>query len=130
MSITAVKPAPVPSGRSQTPVVYDPFCRSLLTSPVRAALDGLISLLAREAERNNVPVLKVDVRGFSDPEEGGNQVVVRQWVDLPAREAFRYWDSLGPAYEAWMHSAPEGLAAFYTEQIAFEIRWSEDATEL
>jgi len=130
MSITAVKPAPAPSGRHQTPVVYDLSCRPLLTGPVRAALDGLVSLLTRGAEQSSVPVIRIDVRGFSDPEEGAQQVVVRQWVDLPAREAFPYWDSLGPAYEAWLHSAPEGLAAVYTEQIAFEIRWSEDAAEL
>lgn len=90
----------------------------------------MISLLARGAEQSSVPVIRIDVRGFFDPEEGAQQVVVRQWVDLPAREAFHYWDGLGPAYEAWMQSAPEDLASVYTEEIAFEIRWSEDATEL
>lgn len=130
MSITAVKPDLAPLGHHQTPIVYDPSCRPLLTGPVRAALDELVSLLTHGAERSGVPILRIDVRGFFDPEEGAQQVVVRQWVDLPAREAFPYWDGLGPAYEAWMHSAPEGLADVYTEQIAFEIRWSEDATEL
>ena len=101
MSVTAVKPAP--AGRHQTPIIYDPSCRPLLTNPIRAALDGLISLLTREAEQNIIPVLKIDVRGFFDPEEDSHQVV-RQWVSLPAREAFLYWDSLGPAYEAWMRS--------------------------
>lgn len=67
MSITAVKPTP--TGPHQTPIIYDPSCRPLLTNPVRAALDGLISLLTREAEQKIVPVLKLDVRGFSDPEE-------------------------------------------------------------
>jgi len=130
MSVTAVKPVHALTGSHQTPVIYDPSCRPLLTNPVRTALDGLISLLTQEAEQKTVPVLKMDVRGFSDPEEDGRQIVVRQWVRLPAREAFLYWDSLGPAYEAWLHSAPEGLKPVYTEQIAFEIRWSEDATKV
>lgn len=130
MPITAVKPTPASTDHHRIPTDYDPSCRPLLTGDVRAALDGLISLLGREAEQKIVPVIKMDVRGFSDPEEGGHQVVVRQWVKLSAREAFLYWDSLGPAYEAWMHSAPEELRPVYTEQIAFEIRWSEDETEL
>jgi len=128
MSVTAVKPTSMAQHR--TPVLYDPSSRPLLTGPVRTALDGLISLLTQEAERKIVPVLKLDVRGFSDPEEDNHQIVVRQWVSLPAREAFLYWDSLGTAYEAWMRSAPEELMPVYTEQIAFEIRWSDDATEL
>lgn len=130
MPATAVKPIPAFTDHHQTSIVYLPSCRPLLTSDVRVALDGLISLLAREAEQKAVPVLKMDVRGFSDPEEDSHQVVVRQWVKLPARQAFLYWDSLGPAYEAWMHSASKELMPIYTEQIAFEIRWSEDETEL
>ncbi len=130
MSITAVKPDPSAISHHPIPIVYDPSCRPFLTAPVQAALGELIALLMRGAEQENVPVLKVDVRGFSDPEEDSHQVVVRQWVKLPAREAFGYWESLGPAYEAWMHSAPEELMPVYTDQVAFEVRWSEDETEL
>ena len=122
MSVTAVKSVHPRPGPHQTPIVYDPSCRPLLTNPVQAALNGLIALLTQEAEQKIVPVLKMDVRGFSDPEEDSHQVVVRQWVDLPARAAFLYWDSLGPAYEAWMRSAPEELMPIYAEQIAFEVR--------
>lgn len=130
MSVTTIKPNSIRVSHHQIPIIYDPSCRPLLTSQVLAALDELIPLLMREAEQKNVPVLKVDVRSFYDPEEDSHQIVVRQWVKLPADQAFRYWDGLGPAYETWMHSAPEISVSLYADQIAFEVRWSEDENEL
>lgn len=130
MSVTAIKAVPNPIANGRIPILYAPSCQSLLTGDIRAALDELTSLLIRSAAQQNVPVLKIDVRGFSDPDEDNAQVVVRQWVKLPPREALHYWDSLGPDYETWLRSYPEARQSTVTDQIAFEIRWTEDEPTL
>ena len=128
MSATAVA-EPNAALRHPTPILYDLSCRPLLTDDLRAALESLISLLTRAAARQRVPVLRLDVCGFSDPEEDNAQVVVRQWVRLPPREALSYWDSLSPDYEAWLRSCV-GLMPDAAERLTFEIRWTENAPTL
>ncbi len=130
MSVTAIKAVPNPIANSRLPILYAPSCQPLLTGDICAALDELISLLIRSATQQNVPVLKIDVRGFSDPKEDNSQIVVRQWVKLPPSEAFHYCDSLGPEYETWLRSFPEVRQSTITDQIAFEIRWTDDESTL
>lgn len=126
MSVTVLEAARTPAIGSRVSIHYSPSCQSLLTADVRAALDALILLLIRGAEQQKVPILKIDVRGFSDPEEDNPQVVVRQWVNLPPGEALDYWESLGQEYKSWLHSFPEDLKQIAAEKIAFEIRWVDD----
>lgn len=125
MSATTITAEPITTLRPQMPVVYDSSCRSLLTDDVRPAVESLVSLLTHAAARQHIPVLRLDVRGFTDPEEENAQIVVRQWVRLTPPEALHYWDSLGPSYEAWLRSCSD-LMPDATEQVAFEVRWTED----
>lgn len=67
----------------------------MLTDRVREVLRDLLQLLSREARRYYIPVSKIEISGFVDPEENRREVVVTQWVKVSARMAMDYWDMLG-----------------------------------
>ncbi|MDO8673785.1 MAG: hypothetical protein Q7O66_20435 [Dehalococcoidia bacterium] len=73
-----------------------------------------------------MPVSKIEVSGFVDPEEGTEEVVVTQWVRVSRQTALEYWDRLGPSVEVWVDFLPERLARVVTERIAIEVRCDID----
>ncbi|MCD6283392.1 hypothetical protein J7J84_07340 [bacterium] len=106
--------------------VIDSTAMPMLSDRVKRALNGLFRLLQHEARRCFVRVVKVEVRGFSDPEEGTQEVVVSQYVMLPPRGALDYWDKLGVLVEVWAKNLPEELVRTVTEGISIEVRWDND----
>jgi len=98
----------------------------LLTADVQATLDRLVELLENEARTQDIPIGKVEVHGFRDPDEDTDSVIVTQWIALPSQTALAYWDHLGTTMEAWTKQLPTDSAAIVAEQIAVEVRWETD----
>ncbi len=98
--------------------------RHRLTDRVREVLAGLEPFLASVAQKNYMPVHKVEVSGFSDPDEDRDEVVITQWVDVNFEEALQYWDRLGLAIERWTESLSRTLADIVVQRIAIEVRSS------
>ncbi|MFQ5886064.1 MAG: hypothetical protein ACE5II_02390 [Anaerolineae bacterium] len=109
--------------RIQPEVIIKPSARPMFTDRVRATLNRLVVLLEREARQNFVPVDKIEMDGFVDPEEDTEEVVVTQWVRISAEAALDYWDRLGATLEAWIDLLPEELGRIAAERIAVEVRW-------
>jgi len=86
-------------------------------------LDRMLPLLKGEARRSFIPVSKVEVRGFVDPEEDTEEVVVIQWVEVSPQAALAYWDKLGSMIEFWIGFLPDELARIAIERLSFEVRW-------
>jgi len=114
--------------RSQPEVIIDPSASPILTDRVRATIDHLLVLLEREARRSFVPVSKIEVSGFVDPEEDTEEVVVTQWVNVSPQFALDYWDRLGATIEVWIDFLPEELTRVAAERLAIEVRWNVDDT--
>lgn len=95
--------------------------RPMLTPAVKAAVDSLLQLLDRHAQQCGVQVLGAEIRGFKDPEEGWDELVVTQLVDLPDQAAMDYWDSIGDSLAGWRASLPEEQAEILQGQVAVEV---------
>ena len=93
----------------------------MLTDRMQETLNRLLALLTQEARRNFIPVSKIEIRGFVDPEEDTKEVVVTQWVKVPPSTALDYWDRLGAAVELWIDYLPETLASIVLERIAIKV---------
>lgn len=108
--------------RIQPKITISASAQPMLTDRVRATVERLLALLEREARRSFMPVSKIEVSGFIDPEEDAQEVVVTQWVKVSTRSALEYWDRLGAAIEAWIDFLPESLARVAVERLAVEVR--------
>lgn len=106
-----------------TQVVIDPSASPMLTDRMREILSSLLGLLGREARKRFLPVRKIEVRGFVDPEEDEGEIVVTQWVKVPQDTALAYWDRLGAPVEAWISSLPKRVAGIAADRLAIEVRW-------
>jgi hypothetical protein len=109
--------------RIEPETIIDPSARPMLTDRVCMTLDRMIPLLKGEARRSFIPVSKVEVRGFVDPEEDTEEVVVIQWVEVSPQAALAYWDKLGSMIEFWIGFLPDELARIAIERLSFEVRW-------
>lgn len=99
-------------------------------TPILAIIQPLLrplqDLLRQEARRHGLATVKIEVGEFTDPEEGDHRVVVRQWVQAPARQALAYWDALETPLQGWIESLPEAIRP-QAEQITVSIRWATHA---
>ena len=109
--------------RIEPETIINPSARPMLTDRVRMTLDRMLPLLRGEARRSFIPVSKVEVRGFVDPEEDTEEVVVTQWVKVSSQTALAYWDRLGSMIEFWIDFLPDELARIATERLSIEVRW-------
>jgi hypothetical protein len=116
--------------RIEPETIIDPSARPMLTDRVCMTLDRIIPLLKGEARRSFIPVSKVEVRGFVDPEEDTEEVVVVQWVKVSPQAALAYWDKLGSMIEFWIGFLPDELARIATERLSIEVRWDINDTVL
>ena len=125
-TVTSVRLPTVREASDTPPLLIHPSAQVLLTADVQATLDRLVELLENEARTQGIPISKVEVHGFVDPEEDTDSVIVTQWVAVPSQTALVYWDHLGAALEAWTKQLPTDSAAIVAEQIAVEVRWETD----
>lgn len=109
--------------RARPEVKVHPSAGAHITDKMRSLLGKLVPFLAMEAWRNYVVAPEVEISGFVDPEEGAVEVVVAQWVCLPAPSAMEYWDRLVVALEPWVQRLPDDLRRIATERLAIEVRW-------
>ncbi len=107
-------------------IEIDKAVQPLLTDREREALGVLLPFLEREARRNFVPLVKLTVRRWVDPEEGGSEVVVRQRVDLHVQEALEYWDLLWTSFEDWEDRQPQRIQETIRNRIGLDIFWNVD----
>jgi hypothetical protein len=98
-----------------------PSAYPLLTKTAYSALRGYLEVLERYAREHGVPVSRVEIGSFADPEEGTQQLVVAQWVGLPSQNAMEYWQRVGEAIESWVDGLPEAEADKVAEGIALEV---------
>lgn len=122
------QPVPLAEGHASLKwpmeVVIDPSARPLLTSKVQETLNRLLSVLQNEAVKNDMPLTRIEVSGFVDPEEDAQEVVVKQWIKVSPDEALNYWNRLGDSIEVWMDSLPQRLKSIAAERLAIEI-WGD-----
>jgi hypothetical protein len=102
----------VNSYRDEVIPEMDQSARTLVSDRVQAILRRLLPELIRVAS------------GFVDPEEDNRQLVITQWVNLPASPALDYWDRLGAFIESWTASQTPYVRSIVSEQFAFDVRWN------
>lgn len=111
-------------------VIVDRSARPIITDRRQIVLEHLLPLLERTARKSFMPVSKIEVKGFVDPEEDTEEIVVIQWVKVTPDAALNYWEKVGAVIGHWTGYLPEPLRAEAIEHIAFEVRWETDGTAI
>jgi hypothetical protein len=109
--------------RREPQVIELPSLGGVLTDRRRSVLDGLLHLFKREAFRHCIPLTKIEISGYSDPEADFEEVVITHWVRMSAALALDYWDKLGNAIVSWKCQLPDELAIVLADHFAVEVRW-------
>ena len=60
---------------------------------------------------------------FADPEEGREELVITQHVDLLPDAALEYWDGLSSAVAEWSDTLPSIDAQLVREKVAISVAW-------
>ena len=105
-------------------VEIDDSAKVLLGSEDEVLLDRLIAELDSEARRVKLPVVRIEVSGFRDPEEGVEQVVVAQWVKSDAERALDFWDCVGDRIQRWEDEVTDSGEKAAAGRFAVEMHWS------
>lgn len=114
-------------GTAQLPVVYRASADPMLTDDVREVLEGFLKALADQAQRQGVPVTRLEVYGTPDSDEATGRVVVVQWVDLSPDEAMAHWDEAGDAIERWTAGLLPKQQEIALNLIALSVEWNDNA---
>lgn len=107
--------------RSRLHPTYLLSARSLLTDRVQTTLNRLYVLLNEVIRLEKVPVQKLELYGFRDPEEGWQELVVSLSVNLPESEALLLWDKLGHAVEGMMEYLPSYMVNILYDRISIQV---------
>ncbi len=103
-------------------VIVRDSAKPMLTDRMQRILTRLYPLLDKAGRMYGVQVRKVIVSGYVDPEEDHDQVVVTQWVNLPAQSALSYWDKMALFVDNWLKALPPDFAPV-GERIAVSVEW-------
>ena len=117
----AVPMGPVQLRRPRLHFTYLPSARSLLTDRVQATWNRLFPMMERVIRLERVPVQKLELFGFRDPEEDWQELVVSLSVNLPESEALLLWDKLGHAIEGMMEYLPSYMVNILYDRISIEV---------
>lgn len=109
--------------RIQPNIFIDSSAMPLLNLANMRLLNQYMPKLVQLAKEKNVPVTKIELSGFIDPEENSKELVITEWVNLNVQAALDYWDKLGVSIESWVGSLPEELKKIAVEEVAIEVRW-------
>jgi hypothetical protein len=88
-------------------------------------INPIRTILKHAADRRGIDAQRVEVSRFTDPEESTEELVVTQYVNLPAEGALAYWDEVGAEVQRWISSLPPRDAELATRHIAVNIRWRD-----
>lgn len=103
-------------------IMFLPTAKAIITDRVKIVLDKLLYFLERESRRNYIPVNKVEVSCFSDPEDGKKTVIVAQFVRVSPKISMNYWDILCARLDVWANSLPEDYKEIFMDRISTEVR--------
>ena len=117
----AVPMGPQQLRRPRLHSTYLPSARSLLTDRVQATWNRLYLLMERVIRLERVPVQKLELFGFRDPEEDWQELVVSLSVNLPESEALLLWDKLGHAIEGMMEYLPSYMVDILYDRVSIEV---------
>ena len=98
-----------------------PSARSLLTDRVQTTLNRLLPMMERVIRLERVPVQKLELFGFRDPEEDWQELVVSLSVNLPESQALLLWDKLGHTIEGRMEYLPRYMVNILYDRISIEV---------
>lgn len=98
-----------------------PSAGPILAGEIEPLLRGYLQVVEGFAQRHSIPISKVEISGFQDPEEGSQQLVVAIWMRLPTKDAMERWHAMGRALENWVNGLPELEAETVAEWIAMEV---------
>lgn len=101
-----------------------------LSDRVRMILDWLIPQLSEFALRCYIPVQRVEISEFIDPEEDDRHITITQWVHVSADTALKYWDELALVVEDFVEQLPSGLSSIAKRQIQVEVFWNDEQPTL
>lgn len=87
-------------------------------SEMQALLPPLYETLTRAATEYGIPVKRIVVTNFPDPEEGEIELAVRQCVDASFEQILKYWDELEPYILEWRASLSERQKAYADHNIS------------
>lgn len=93
----------------------------LLTARMEPLLRGYLGVIERYMRQHSIPMSKIEISGFEDPEEEDHQIVVALWIALPANEAMEQWHRAGRAIEDWVNELTDLEADAIAERIAMEV---------
>jgi hypothetical protein len=110
--------------RPAASVTWDVSATPLLTPSLRALLDDFLIFVQHGSQD---AVAMTEIRGFHDPEEDTEQIIVRQWTPLSAPAASAYLEALGQRVEAWMDTLAPEAKTLFLERIAFQLRRGDHA---
>lgn len=96
---------------------------AMISDRMLIVLDGLFPQLDRAAHLYGIPVRKVVVSGYIDPEEDRDELVVTQIVNLPTQSALEYWDKMALLVSDWEDRLPDGLKVVATK-VAVNLEWN------
>jgi hypothetical protein len=111
--------SPRPAGSPKK--IIDQSASDLLTDRVSAALDRLVAIAEQTASKRFIPISRIEIRGYVDPEESTEEIVVRIWTKVGLKDAYKFWDYLGIAVEDAIRCFPGGLQRVAVERISFEV---------
>lgn len=104
----------------------DPSATPLLTEELCPLVVDYISALERHAREHGVRTDSVEISGFQDPEDGGEELVITQHVDLAEDDVMPCWHGAGNALETWVKGLAKDKAQRVAEWIALEVRPDAD----
>jgi hypothetical protein len=107
-----------------------PSAEPLLSDRSRIILDGVLRVIRRESAHRGLSTSRVVVTGHVSPEDDDAQLVVTQWVSVPASAAFDYWDDLAAAVDHWARTLPAAERQIAREDVAVAVRWDSDAGDV
>ena len=116
-----------PVNQEDTLAYFDPSAIPLLSSDLAPLVREVFRLMLSEAKQDNIAVMKLTAYGHVSPEEGTEQLVLTQFVDLPVAEALTYRRRLFQAFGAWAETLPSPRRALLLTNLVINVRWNSHA---
>ena len=101
----------------------DPAATRLLTPDLRKLISTVDAMVITSSHRAGIPVKRISIDAFTDPEEAWTNVSLTVSVACPAAHALAFWDYLGDRIDRWRNTLSEESAAQLSESLAVYVDW-------